>query len=178
MAHADSTELAKGFTVKRYRELKAKGDRAACSQLIVRRFEERYFDPVVDHPKRHGMTMMAIGCLVIEALECFYQGRSDSKGKSEQMFESFLKRPTGLEALGGAKNWFYKQIRCGILHQAETDGGWRIQRRGPLLDTKMRVINAKRFIDLLQAAVASYARQLETDADLWKNFKKNNQERN
>ena len=78
-----------------------------------------------------------------------------------------------LEAFGvGANGWFYKQVRCGILHQAEVVGGWRVLRRGPLLDTNERTINAKKFVDLLQEAVADYAAQLQTDAKLWNNFRK------
>jgi hypothetical protein len=175
MHSTSHTKLTKTVTVAEYGELEAAGDRAACGRFIVERFHERYFEPTVDAPTRHGFTLMAIGCLVIEALECFYEGEADSDGKSKAMFGRFFERPTGLEVFGGGKNWFYKQIRCGILHQAETTGGWRILRSGPLLDEAQRVINARRFIDLLRAAVADHARQLEKTNDddvLWKNFRK------
>jgi hypothetical protein len=159
---AAKTYLTKTVTVARYRELEAEGDktpagRAACGQFLVERFQERYFEPTTEYRKRHGFTLMAVGCLVIEALECFYEGEPDSKGKSRAMFERFFKRETGLECFGGGNDWFYKQIRCGILHQAETTGGWRVLRTGPLLNEQTHAINAKKFIDLLQAAVADYA---------------------
>ena len=95
-------------------------DRVGIGCFIVQRFSERYFEPTLTAPKRHGFTLLAIGCLVIETLECFYQGLGDSKGKSRQCFRQFFARPTGLEAFGGTpKDWFFEQIRCGILHQAE-----------------------------------------------------------
>jgi hypothetical protein len=170
---AATTKLTNTITVATYRELEAADDREACGQFIVQRFHERYFEPTVNAPTRHGFTLMAIGCLVIEALECFYEGKAHSKDASAKMFEASFQRPTGLEAFGqGPKNWFYKDIRCGVLHQAETVGGWRLRRSGKLLDTGERVINAKRFVELLQHAVADYAAQLQTDAALWRNFKK------
>jgi hypothetical protein len=177
MGSGTGIKLTKTVTVARYRELEAAGDlkpagRAACGQFLVQRFQERYFEPTVEYRKRHGFTLMAVSCLVIEALECFYEGEADSKGKSRAMFEAFFKRGTGLEGFGGGNDWFYKQIRCGILHQAETTGGWRVLRTGPLLDAQAHAINAKKFIDLLRAAVADYAKQLEADPVLWANFKK------
>jgi len=173
MPQAEHTKLTNTVTVARYRELEKADDRAGCGRFIVQRFHERYFEPTVDAPTRHGFTLMAIGCLVIEALECFYEGKAHSKDGSAIMFEAFFKRPTGLEVFGGGKkDWFFKEIRCAILHQAETIGGWRLRRRGRVLDEAERVINAKRFVELLQAAVADYAKQLETDDKLWVNFRK------
>ena len=173
MPQAADTKLTNTVTVARYRELEAAEDRAALGRFVVQRFHERYFEPTLNAPPRHGFTLMAIGCLVIEALECFYQGKAHSKDGSALMFEAFFKRPTGLDAFGaGKKDWFYKEIRCAILHQAETIGGWRLRRKGRVLDTAERVINAKRFVELLQAAVANYAKQLETDVKLWRNFRK------
>lgn len=170
---AAKTKLTNTITVAKYLELEAADDRAACGQFIIQRFHERYFEPTVNAPTRHGFTLMAIGCLVIEALECFYEGKAHSKNGSAKMFEAFFLRPTGLQAFGqGTKDWFYKDIRCAVLHQAETTGGWRLRRTGKLLDSGERVINAKRFVELLQHAVDGYAKQLEVDAALWSNFKK------
>lgn len=150
--------------------MEAASDRAGISRFIVQRFDERYFEPTLTAPKRHGFTLLAIGCLVIETLECFYQGLGDSNRASRRCFRQFLTRPTGLEAFGhGPKDWFYDQVRCGILHQAEVVGGWRILRKGPLLDMQQRTINARKFVDLLQLAVRDYAKQLQTNDELWAN---------
>ncbi|WP_423600907.1 hypothetical protein [Roseateles sp. MS654] len=173
MPDAKKTRLTNTVTVAQYQALEAADDRAACGRFIVQRFHERYFEPTVNAPTRHGFTLMAIGCLVIEALECFYEGKAHSKDGSAKMFAAFFQRPTGLEAFGqGDKDWFFKDIRCAVLHQAETVGGWRLRRNGKLLDPGERVINAKRFVELLQRAVGDYAKQLETDQVLWRNFKK------
>ena len=172
MPNTNLTRLTKTVTVAQYREMEAADDREGCGRFISQRFFERYFEPTVNAPKRHGFTLMAIGCLVIEALECFYEGKKDSKGTSPQMFEEFFKRPTGLEGFGVDGNWFYKEIRCGILHQAETTGGWRVLRKGKLLDTQERTINATLFVDRLRVAVDTYAVELQTNTRLWRKFKK------
>lgn len=170
MVELKSTKLTESITVARYRELEAANNRVACGRFIVERFHERYFAPALHAETRHGFTLMAIGCLVIEALECFYQGKEHSKGRSEAMFKSFFERKTGLEGFGAEANWFFRDIRCAILHQAETTSGWRVRRAGKLLDMQARSINAYFFVLHLQKAVTSYARQLETDDKLWQNF--------
>lgn len=45
-------------------------------------------------------------------------------------------------------------------------------RKGKLFDRQQRAINATLFIRYLQNAVEDYARALETDDKLWKNFRK------
>lgn len=172
MADPKSTKLTASVTVARYRELEAANDRAACGRFIVERFHERYFAPALHPGTRHGFTLMAISCLVVEALECFYQGEEHSKGNSRAMFKSFFARNTGLSAFAPEADWFFQDIRCGILHQAETTNGWRVRQAGKLLDKEARSINAYSFVSHLQHAVTNYARQLEADDALWQRFRK------
>jgi hypothetical protein len=77
-----------------------------------------------------------------------------------------------LKVLGGSADWFYQDVRCGILHQAEVRRGWRVRRTGPLLDIHSRTINATRVLRELRAAVRSYAAELRTNDRLWELFKK------
>jgi hypothetical protein len=42
------------ITVQDYVKMHAKKDRAGIADLIHLRFRERYLDPVLDNPKRHG----------------------------------------------------------------------------------------------------------------------------
>lgn len=115
--------------------------------------------------------MMAVGCLVIETLESFRQGLANTKGKSKQLFTDFFAKESSLKPFSNVGN-FYDDIRCGILHQAEVRGGWRIKRVGVLLDLENKTINAERFIQALRNAVIEYACQLQTDPELWENLKK------
>ena len=174
---SDKTKLSSSIAVGDYKRLEAASDRKALSAFVMERFDERYFKPVDDSPSKHGFASLAIACLVIETLESFYQGIGDTKGKSTQMFIDFLGRDTPLKVLGGSypargtKNWFYSDIRCGILHQAEARGGWLVMRKGPLLDPHRRVINATAVLRALREEVKIYAKAIETDQALWEKFK-------
>jgi hypothetical protein len=167
---SESTKLSSSTTVAQYRKLEAAGDREAIGNFFIERFDERYFRPVEDSLSKHGFTVLAVACLVIETLESFYQGRLDTKKASAQMFRDFLARDTPLKVLAGENDWFYKDIRCGILHQSESRGGWRILRAGPLLDAKAKAINATAILRTLRSEVRQYAQWIQKDEELWKNF--------
>lgn len=164
------TKLSSSMTVSRYRELVKAGDRGTLGCFIIERFDERYFHPVMDSKSKHGFTIMAIACLVIETLESFYQGRADTKGESKKMFREFFCRNSSLGVFGQNSDWFFTDIRCGILHQAETHSGWKIMRKGPLLDSQNKTINATAFLNQLRTAVKQYATELQANETLWKNF--------
>jgi hypothetical protein len=170
---ADKTKLSSGVTVSRYRKLVQNDDRQALAQFVRDRFDERYFRPIESTPKeyKHGFTTIAVCCLVIETLESFYQGLGSTKKDSWRMFRDFFARGTGLNVFGGNRNWFYNDIRCGILHQGESRNGWRIVRIGALLDVPDRRVNATKFIRELHKAVDAYADELQLDDALWKAFK-------
>lgn len=171
---AASTKLSSTVTVTQYRELEQNNDRQALAQFVRDRFNERYFRPIESTPvaDKHGFTIMAVCCLVIETLESFYQGKEDTKYHSKEMFDAFFKRDTPLNVFTGDGDWFYKDIRCGILHQSEARGGWRILRNGPLLDLPTKRINATKFIKQLRKVVDIYANQIQRDDALWAQFKK------
>lgn len=167
----NQTKLSSSLTVAQYRVLEQANNREALGAFIQERFNERYFQPIENSSARHGFAMIAIGCLVIESLESFYQGKGDTKGESREIFNSFFKRDTSFKVFASDDNWFYINIRCGILHQAETKGGWKLLRRGPLCDINQKTINATIFIKELRKVVVGYAKQIETDEDLWNCFK-------
>lgn len=168
----DNTKLSSSVTVARYRALEAADDRATLAHFVCERFDERYFNPIENSTSTHGFASLAVACLVIETLESFYEGREDTRSVSSQMFSDFFRRDTPLKALGAGGGWFYTDIRCGILHQAEARGGWRVIRTGPLLDTATRAINATKVLRQLQIAVRAYAEAIRTDDALWVLFKK------
>ncbi len=165
------TKLSSSLTVVQYRTLEQANERRALGKFIRERFDERYFNPVEDSPNKHGFAMLAIGCLVIESLESFYQGEADTKGKSKKIFNDFFSRDTPFKVFAGDNDWFYTNIRCGILHQAETRDGWRILRTGPLCNVNKKTINAARFLQELRIVVADYAKQIEVDDNCWHFFK-------
>jgi len=52
---------------------------------------------------------------------------------------------------------FDKNIRCRIIHQAQTQGGFRIIRTGPIFDSVAKSINATLFLRSLKQVVVRKA---------------------
>ena len=169
----EDIELAKGFSVRVCRRLLKDDDRATLAQFIVARFRERYFDPVINSSSKHGFTMAAIACLAIESLAGFEQGLKETpQRQGKRTFVDFFEqalRPQLREIRG---NDFYKHIRCAVLHQAETTGGWRILRRGGLADYDAKTINSALLIDELLLEVQEYAEHLKQDDAQWDCFRR------
>lgn len=168
-----SMKLSSSITVDGYIALERAENRKALGKFIKERFDERYFRPIEDSPReiKHGFMIIAVACMVIETLESFYQGQADTRGMSKKMFTDFFARDTPLKVFGSAPDWFFDDIRCGILHQGEARGGWRIWRRGPLLDTERKTINATIFLRELKLVVATYGDQLTLNDECWRLFK-------
>jgi hypothetical protein len=165
-----SVKISDSCSVAEYHQLEKGMERAAIASVIVARFEGRYLDPVSVHcGKKNGFTMMAVSCLMIEALESFCCGWIDTRNKSESAFLGFFSRWPTFKVFESVSGDFYRHVRCGILHQAETTGGWRILRSGPLL--REHTINATKFLNALRSVLGDYAdalRESEWDSDLWK----------
>jgi hypothetical protein len=172
MRSTNAVKLSSSLTIEHYRSLELNDDRAALASFIVERFEERYFRPVGESHIKHGFTIIAVCCLVIETLESFYQGHGDTRSKSAQMFRDFFKRDDSLRIFGEPEGWFFRDIRCGILHQGEARCGWRILRSGDLLDASAKTINATKLLRQLRKAVIRYGNLLREDDECWNKFKK------
>jgi hypothetical protein len=173
----EDTELATGFTVRDYKKARDSHppNRNAIAEAIRRRFAERYLKPVNTQAK-HGFTIMAVSCLMIEALESFRQGWETSDRQSKAAFCFFFDAFEPFKDFRGHAQAFYTNVRCGILHQAETTGGWRIRRdSSPLLDATALTINANQFLKALEQVLASFCDALKTaawDSPDWKNVRK------
>lgn len=171
------TELAHGVTVASYEKALAQipPDRNAIAEMIRNRFTERYISPVLTHTT-HGFTIMAVSCLMIEALETFRQGWKSSDRQSKPAFCFFFDASEPFKDFRGHAQTFYKHVRCGILHQAETTGGWRIRRdKSPLIDVNNLTINADLFLKALMQVLDDYCDMLKAadwESTEWKNARK------
>jgi len=119
--------------------------------------------------------MMAISCLMIEALESFRQGLPKSARKD--VFRDFFNNSKDFHELRELHIEFYEHIRCGLLHQAETAGGWKItrERKCPLFDSETKTINAFKFMKGIKNELENYTVELkenEWESQLWTNVKK------
>jgi hypothetical protein len=168
--------LSSTVSVAKYQELERMRDRIAIAKFVSERFTNRYLDPLeVNRAKKSGFTLLAVSCLMIEALESFSRGWPNTDHKSELAFCSFFARWPEFVALRPHSSTFYRHIRCSILHQAETTDGWRIWRRGQLFDAKQKTVNATAFLNALRSVLCSYCKQLENEpwnSEIWKSFRK------
>jgi len=174
--------LSSSVTIAKYRRLEAEKNRSAIADFIMERFTERYITPLRGDPTiKHGFCTMAISCVMIEALESFWQGWPDTRGRSREAFHSFFQRCSrqglklGKFAEDPLANDFYQGVRCGILHQAETTNGWRIRREGPLYNPDIKTINATKFHDELEKALQVYCDTLKRsdwDSEVWQNLRR------
>jgi hypothetical protein len=155
------TGLARGFTIREYEAAKRSSppEKTRIAQAIKRRFVDRYLDPAQAKP--NGFTMMAVSCLMIEALESFFQGWPTTDGKSQRAFQKFFDRVEAFREFRSHHAAFYRHVRCGILHQAETTAGWRVRRDGPLFNQACMTINAKALVEALQAELSRFYDELE-----------------
>ncbi len=173
----DEIWLTSNVTITRYLEMEAARDRNGLARFLDQRLLERYVTPLLTG-SRNGFAMMAASCLLIETLEAFRCGwkSTQKKGRGKRAFRQFFDRYDQFADFRGVADDFYTNIRCGILHQGETTGGWRITRKrdAPILGSAPPTVHATRFLHRIRGTLQQYAQELE-QADwnkiIWRNFR-------
>ena len=163
------------------------------------RIHFRYLGPIEDlilkderifrefRHRRYGFSIMALNCLLIETLAQFYDGLKESPSRTNQIFYTdFLNQKSlVLKAIftdRSAAYIFFKTIRCGILHQAETKENSIIRYSKLndidcpfelLADNMSIIIYRKPFQKYLNEEFNTYKQTLQnkSDATLVENFK-------
>jgi len=148
------------------------------------RMKGRYLDPIVElshDVNKNGFAIMAIICLLIE---CFYQfenGRNSTEGMNREKYSQFLMSifiRFGLQLNINDAEEFYKSIRCGILHQAQTKNHSRLSSdndsRIIYHNGKTLVVSVPKMIDLLHDYINNYTSRLRNQGEnvLRENFVK------
>lgn len=127
--------------------------------------------------RRFGFAILTIDCLLVETLEAFRQGLTDTRRKSEQLCTSFLtQRPVFKPFFpGDLATRFYKEFRCGIVHNAQVFGTGLVWSVGPLLklDGNRITVNRTAFHEALMQELADYLGELRnpTNTDLRNKFR-------
>ena len=172
MTNTKNTKLSSSVTIAIYEILKREKDAYGIANLIYERFYERYLKPFECNKNRHGFSMMAVSFLMIETLHSFQTGLDDTTGNGKNSFNCFFSQSIYLSEFADCSAEFYNNIRCGILHQAETKNGWRIWRRGPLLDSENKTINADKFLKALHNELNRYVNLLKHGSVEYESSKK------
>ena len=162
-------------SIEKYEKWLETSDREHISNFIVARLQRRYIRPFNCLFYKNGFAMMGCASLLIETLQCFREGRPDSENiDGVKLFTNFF--TDSKTKLNDFKSiHFYKHIRCGILHQGETTGGFKIRRDGELYNSGEKIINATKFLKELNQDVINYGEQLKSEKmchPLWVNFMK------
>jgi hypothetical protein len=113
---------------------------------FLTRLNDRYLKPIESIKQNgtyrgEGFSIMTIICSIIEFLETTYQGKNYrfvrkndpplgkfEYSKSGQIFIDFLcnREPFKNSFNSQTADEFYSNIRCGLLHEARTNGKWTI----------------------------------------------------
>jgi hypothetical protein len=91
---------------------------------ILKQIELLEKNPNRDIGEFAGFAIMSLDCLFIETLEQFYKGKiRTGQGMDEKAFFDFFQRSPKFKTFfctPAKAKVFYVQIRCGLLHQAQT----------------------------------------------------------
>ncbi|WP_373520745.1 hypothetical protein [Aquiflexum sp.] len=112
---------------------------------------------------------------MIESIESYKNGWESTKNRSEEAFKQFLIREKEFVDFKDNASQFYKHVWCGILHQSETTGGWKIQRKGKIFEDSTKSINATIFLIKMKKTLNSYTNNLisaDWDSENWINLRK------
>ena len=177
--YIDDNGTKEEITISKYKQFLKEKDRDAIADFIYGRLHSRYINPFEEHgsanPRKNGFSMMANYCLLVETLQSFKNGWGDSDRRSGEAFKQFFSDNPDFSELKGEGQKIHRHIRCGILHQGETTGGWRITRKGKeLINKKDRVINAYLFGKRITDNLKRYRKSLKTsdwDSEEWDNFR-------
>ncbi|MEE0059732.1 MAG: hypothetical protein UE295_02770 [Acutalibacteraceae bacterium] len=91
--------------------------------IFIDRIHSRFLDQIHILAKdcdRNGFSIMALECLLVETFAQFFDGIDDSVGVSRAKYIDFLTNNIHCFPSRTAASRFYSDIRCGILHQAQT----------------------------------------------------------
>ncbi len=164
----------------------------AYDEFFFPRLQLRYFDPIKVlqqelHSQGEGFSIVAIQCTLLEFIESTFQGlryrflrrgeklRAHEYNISSSLFVNFLcnRSPFSKEFSSGLAEDFYKNIRCGLLHEAQTKGGWRIwaeDHHKRIVDSPNKILFRNNFHAALLGCVKQYRKDLSESHSLQEAF--------
>lgn len=118
--------------------------------------------------RRWGFTILAIDCLLVETLQAFREGRTDTDGVSRALSVRFLTTQPAFKPFFPTEDIasrFYYEFRCGLAHNGQVFGNGRIWSIGRLLSvnpaTRQIIVNRTAFHKSLIQEIDSYVEELK-----------------
>lgn len=112
----------------------------------------------------NGFTIMALNCLLIEALYQFENGLKETKGSNKEVYSNYLKQIDPISfGVGTVAEDFYSNIRCGILHSAQTKAESRLTDRDGFVvavENKVLIVSVAGVTNLVKSYFTSYTSRL------------------
>jgi hypothetical protein len=166
----------------------------AFNEYFIARLNNRYRDPVkviqeYGAYKGEGFAILTIQCSLIEYLESTIQGtkyRYARRGQELGQWEYSGSREIYVKFLSARPPFnsyfdetlaidFYVNVRCGLLHEARTKGGWVVHacdRKDPntIVDRAQKTVYRDGFQNGLNSFVDWYYKELIADAAMQEAF--------
>ncbi|WP_217574772.1 hypothetical protein [Mesorhizobium sp. GbtcB19] len=157
---------------------------AAFGVCLSDRIEKRYLVPIralQNGPfQGEGFTILTIQCALIEFLAAlkkgwnFRQGAhwgvNNEYGSSRQLYKGFLTSEAPFSSIvtsDAEAEVFYTDIRCALVHEAQTKNGWKVRVTGArAIDFGQTYVNRDLLLKLVEQWVQSYRSALPNDPQL------------
>lgn len=198
---SNEPELATGWPLNRVDTCLNSADKASLVSMIQQRYDERFLQPLrtlksaSGHAFGYGFAIMALCSLLVESLQSYryglptthdreygllaafnppaqYQIPVAERKHGRQVFAdffSFSRHQSLFPGVDGAT--FYSVIRNGLLHQAQTKGGWKIRiRQSQMWNASDKVVDRNKFADAVACAFNQYIEELSRaawDDEIW-----------
>lgn len=129
MRFNDNIYIAPGYTKEAFQKinLRINSDEKSwrlAVDIFKSRIEKRFLDKIdillEQCDNEDAFAVMSLNCLLIETLAQFYEGKKDFNGCSKKYYTSFIRR--NFDCGENIAEKFYTNVRCGILHSAQTVG--------------------------------------------------------
>jgi hypothetical protein len=194
--------LGANWQASKVRSCLRRKDRESLVRFLRERHQERFFQPISnlksapDTIQGYGFAVMALCALLIETIESYREGLPTTYSRELGKLRTLSRVPTPykipptlqvngrtafhrffrtynkeFDGLSGV--CFYKNIRNGLLHQAQTKAGWTLWKQGMRVwDAKQKRIFRDNFAAALEASFEAYLTQLQRqnwNTRLWTN---------
>ena len=184
--------FAQGWDEKKLRRSLRQKNPANLADFILARHEQRFLQPLrvlkgaPGNWQGYGFSMLALCSLLIETIQSYRDGLpttdrrefkklvalknipatyrlsvTDWKSRTRSFQRFFRDNRVLFQRIPGAS--FYKKLRCGILHQGQTKGGWMVDRSGSGIWTRIgrqQILYRDSFFTALDKCFDEYANQL------------------
>ena len=164
--HIEALRISPNYTSRDWERLScaSEADWHSAAAIVKDRLHGRFIRYADDAilSEFSGFIVLAVDSLVMETLQQFREGYIKEWGDSERMIKECLKGHRFQPAFDAlARKRYYKDIRCGLLHQAEAKRMWLVRRGEPAIlqrwpDKKGYTIDVKLFHQAVNDSLSDY----------------------